>query len=130
MFIVSLVGFGFVAASLLRLVRLFRKSDLARLRDAVFVAIMAVIFALQFITGLRLIHRPANGGLIGEACILVVVFFLVGISRAWELIGGPQFGVAHEATKLVLPRRSPGDEEVGADHDDAPDTPDTPSDQA
>ena len=33
--------------------------------------------------------------------ILVVVCFLIGISRSWELIGGPEIGIAHEVIALA-----------------------------
>ena len=59
-----------------------------------------------------MIANPANSGDVNTIAILVVCCFLIGIARAWELIGGPSIGIAHEVTALV---RSHGRDEVPAD---------------
>jgi hypothetical protein len=50
---------------------------------------------------------------VNTIAVLVICCFLIGIGRAWELIGGPSVGFAHEVTALVRSRgrdELPGDE--------------------
>jgi hypothetical protein len=93
-------GFMFVVASLLSLIRL-RPVRLATVRDGLFLVGLAVVFVIQLIEGLDVAFHPGNSGAVNTIAILVVACFLVGIARAWELIGGPSIGIAHEVTALV-----------------------------
>jgi hypothetical protein len=38
---------------------------------------------------------------VNNIAILVIVCFLIGIARAWELIGGPYIGIGHEMVALA-----------------------------
>jgi hypothetical protein len=44
---------------------------------------------------------------------LVVVCFLIGIARAWELIGGPSFSFTHELRSLVRDHQTGSDDPAG-----------------
>ena|GEM_PF-248762 len=102
---VSGAGMLFVAAALLSLIRL-HLVRWAIIRDAVFLVGLAVILVCQLIEGLGLIADPGNSGNVDTIAILVVCCFLVGIARAWELIGGPSIGLRREVTALVRSRHS------------------------
>jgi hypothetical protein len=107
--VVAVVGLMFVAASLLSLIRL-RQVRWSTVRDALFLFGLAVTFVIQLIEGADVIARPGDSGAVDTIAILVVVCFLVGVSRAWELIGGPSIGIRREVTALVRGREQRTDE--------------------
>jgi hypothetical protein len=120
--VVAAVGLLFVAASLLSLVRL-PHLRWATVRDAVFLIGLAVVFVLQMANGLAVNADPGRSGDVNTIAVLVVCCFLIGIARAWELIGGPSIGIAHEVTALV---RSHGRGEVPGDEVPADEQPPAP----
>ena len=116
---VSAVGLTFVTAVLLSLVRLglLRRGQMRRgtARDALFLLGLVVIFAIQLAEGVVIIASPDNTGAVDTIAILVIVCFLVGIFRSWELVGGPSFGLTREVTALVRGQQNePADEDKTA----------------
>ena len=116
---VSAAGLAFVAAALLSLVRLglLRRGQVlwSTVRDAVFLFSLAVTFVIQLVESVLIITSASNPGAVDTIAILVIVCFLIGISRAWELVGGPSFGIAHEVTALVRSQQNePADEDKPA----------------
>jgi uncharacterized membrane protein YwaF len=95
--IIAAVGLAFVAAALLSL----RQARWGTVRDAVFLLGLVAVFVVQFITGVQIIVQPAGSGNVNTIAVLVIVCFLIGIARAWELIGGPSIGLTREVTALV-----------------------------
>jgi hypothetical protein len=98
--VVAAFGLLFVAAALLSLVRL-RPVRWSTVRDALFLAGLAVTFVIQLIEGADVLADPGDSGAVNTIAILVIVCFLIGVARAWELIGGPSFGITQEVTALV-----------------------------
>ncbi len=97
---VAIVGLLFVVATLLSLIRL-HQARWRTLRDAVFLVGLVVMFVVQFIQGIDVSLHPADSGAVNTIAILVALCFLAGIDRAWELIGGPQFGISREVVALL-----------------------------
>lgn len=102
-FVVSLLGLFFVVGSLISFRRV-RSLQRVAPREAVFLVGLVVAFGLQLLFALRLISRPGNVGAARGIAVLVIVCFLIGIARAWELIGGPSIGLGHEVTAIVRAR--------------------------
>ncbi len=98
--VVAIVGLLFVVAALLSLIRV-RGLRWATGRDALFLIGQAVVFIVQLFFGAQLMGRPSDPSAANGVAILVIVCFVIGISRAWELIGGPSIGIAHEVVALV-----------------------------
>ena len=98
--IVGVLGLGFVVAALLSLWRV-RHARWATARDALFLLGLVVVFVVEVITGVQIIVQPAGSGNVNTIAVLVIVCFLIGIARAWELIGGPSIGLTREVTALI-----------------------------
>jgi hypothetical protein len=98
--VVAIIGLLFVMAALLSLIRV-RHLRWATWRDALFLVGQSIVFVLQLIYGAELRGPSGNPGAANGIAFLVVACFLVGISRAWELIGGPSIGFTQEVVALV-----------------------------
>jgi hypothetical protein len=97
---VSVAGLLFGTASLLSLVRL-HEVHWSTVRDGLFLLGLFAVFLVQLIEGADLLAHPADSGSVDTIAIMVIVCFLVGVARAWELIGGPSIGIRTEVTALV-----------------------------
>jgi hypothetical protein len=104
----SVVGLVFVLASLVSLIPR-RGRQTTNLRDAVFLVGLTATFAVELVQGLRLSSNADNPSAAQSIAILVVICFLVGIDRSWELIGGPTIGIGHELRVLADNHRSTDD---------------------
>jgi hypothetical protein len=101
-------GLVFVVAALLSLIRM-RQIRWGTVRDALFLVGLVVLFVVQLIQGVHLINQPDDTGAVNTIAVLVIICFLIGITRSWELIGGPSIGFTHEVTALFQSRhRSAG----------------------
>jgi hypothetical protein len=98
--VVAIVGLLFVAAALLSLIRV-RHLRWSTGRDALFLVGQAFVFIIQLTFGIDLMQNSNASGAANGVAILVVVCFVIGISRAWELIGGPSIGITREVVALV-----------------------------
>jgi hypothetical protein len=101
--VVAAVGLVFVLSALLSLVRV-RGMRSADLRDAAFLVGLAATFVAQLVAGSRVLSEPERPAAARTIAILVVVCFLIGIARAWELIGGPSIGFGAEVGAIFRRR--------------------------
>jgi hypothetical protein len=104
-------GLLFVTASLLSLIRL-RQVHRRTLRDGLFMIGLMVAFAAQLIEGIRVIVHPGNTGAVESIAVLVTICFLIGIDRAWELIGAPSIGITQEVAAMIR-THEPGTDSSG-----------------
>jgi hypothetical protein len=119
---VAAAGLAFVTASLLSLVRL-RQVRWGTVRDALFLIGLVITFVVQLVVGVEVSVRAVDPGDVNTIAVLVVICFLIGIARSWELIGGPNIGLTHEVTALVRghqPGAGADDPEASQPADDEP----------
>jgi hypothetical protein len=100
---VAAAGIAFVTASLLSLIRL-HQIHWGSVRDALFLGGLIITFAIQLAEGVLVIVKSDDPGSVDTIAILVIVCFLIGVARSWELIGGPSIGITREVTAFVQQR--------------------------
>lgn len=98
--IVSVVGLLFVVAALLSLMRV-RRSQPGAIRDAAFLLGLVATLVAQLISGVVAILHPRDTNPVQAIAIIVIVCFLIGIGRSWELIGGPSISLRGELTDIA-----------------------------
>jgi hypothetical protein len=108
--VVGLLGLAFISGSVISVAR---HMHLSRFRDLTFLLFLTSVCVQQVIAGLLFAHNNHKGDADWLA-ILVIVCFLIGIQRAWELIGGPDIGLSHEVFQMVRHRDDPN-EATGSD---------------
>jgi hypothetical protein len=106
--VVGLLGLTFIGGSVLSIVRHSRG---VRWRDLTFLLILSSVCAQQVVAGALFQHSHHLSDAEWLA-ILVIACFLIGIQRAWELIGGPDIGLSGEVIELIRDRQAAADEAV------------------
>lgn len=101
--VVALVGLLFVVGGLIRVIPAWRAKRV-RLGDLVFLIGLLAVFVIQLIAGLGLERHNQDSSDLQTICVLVVVCFLIGIARAWKLVGGPNVRLTHQIVERLQPR--------------------------
>jgi hypothetical protein len=109
--VVAAIGLVFITAALLSLIR-SHQVRWHTLHDALFLLGLVVTFVVQLIQGADVIAQPDDAGAVNTIASLVIVCFLIGIARAWELVGGPSIGIMQEVTALVRSHQRGADDSV------------------
>jgi hypothetical protein len=83
-----------------------RESELRRVREVSLVVLLFPLYGYQLLNAVRLLQHAGNVDALQDEAIVVVVCFLVGIGRAWELVGARRTGLVHAALSHKLAPRA------------------------
>jgi hypothetical protein len=74
-----------------------------------FIAALLVTFAFELESGLELLHNPRDGSAASKLCDLLIILLLIGIARAWELVGDRDTGIVASVMALAGRDSNPDD---------------------
>jgi hypothetical protein len=80
-----------------------------------FIAALLITFAFELESGLELLHNPRDGGAASKLCDLLIILLLIGIARAWELVGDRDTGIFASIMALAGRDINPDNPESAAD---------------
>jgi energy-coupling factor transporter transmembrane protein EcfT len=101
--VVAVIGLLFISAALLRVFTGWRAKQI-QLVDVTFLVGLLAVFVVQLLAGVGLSRHHGDLGDLQVLCTLVVVCFLIGIERAWELVGGPRVRLSREVLARMQER--------------------------
>jgi len=71
-----------------------------------FVAALLAVFAFELDSGIDLLRSPGDSSAAHELCDMLIILLVIGIARAWELVGDRDTGIV--ASLLALAGRETG----------------------
>lgn len=124
--VVGIIGLLFSAAAIRSILGVSRPtSDKVRpVRNLVLTLLLLLVFAAEAIEGIDLIQHPHQTGPLEYISQILIASILVGVARAWELVGGRDTGILASLAVLTgrdtptrphlsKPRTGPGEREIG-----------------
>ena len=97
----GIAGMLFVLTSLPSLIRGHDR----RGHNLMILGLLALTLTAQLTVGLRNTGHPATPAVQQTTAVIIVICFLTGIARSWELIGGQQIGIAGAISALLRHQR-------------------------
>jgi hypothetical protein len=104
--VVAVVGLVFILGATARLMPSVRAAEL-HLRELGFLVGLGIAFAVQLVAAIELDADDGDMGSLHWICIVVVVCFVLGIERSWELVGGPRVGLFNTLAQRRRAEREP-----------------------
>jgi hypothetical protein len=121
--VLGVIGLTFTAAGVRATLTLSALREKRRPQLSLIV-ILLVAFGAELVFGIELIARPHHLGPVGDVGDVLIASLLIGIARAWELVGEWDTGIASSIAVLIghtsVGQRPPP--AAGAEGDDRPGT--------
>jgi uncharacterized membrane protein len=78
-----------------------RSAILETLRKGTFVIGGFVLYILQVVEGIRLVVQPNNIDALETLAVLLIVIYIFGVSRAWDVLGTRQFHLTNYVSDMI-----------------------------
>jgi hypothetical protein len=118
--IVGLIGVLFTAAGVRTIVALDMEKE-ERRRQLVLVVALLLVFGYELVYGIQLMIDSHHGGALTAVALGLIASLLIGIGRAWELVGAWDTGLFASVGRLIgretriggpIDQETPGSSEV------------------
>jgi hypothetical protein len=115
--VLGVIGIVFTAAAV-RSVVTSQATTSQKLRQLELVVLLLLIFGTELIAGIALLANPASNGSVQSIGYALIGSILVGVARAWELVGEIDTGILASLTTLLGRGHAP-DADAAPPDDDA-----------